>query len=148
MAPVADFPGTALDQPAETEWGNIMRGIGFYFFIIGVLCVTIGMFWGIQMSISEDHSLAGAHAHLNLVGWVSMGLFGLYYTLTPSAAASGLAKIHLLIATAGVVVMVPGIVIALKQGGHGMAAAGSLLTAASMVVFLFTVFRNGVGKPA
>jgi hypothetical protein len=125
-----------------------MRGIGFYFFVIGVLCVTIGMFWGIQMSISEDHGLAGAHAHLNLVGWVTMGLFGLYYTVTPSAAASGLAKVHLLIATAGVIVMVPGIVIALKQGGHGMAAAGSLLTAASMVVFLFTVLKNGVGKPA
>jgi hypothetical protein len=125
-----------------------MRGIGFYFFIAGVLCITIGMFWGIEMSITEDHTMAGAHAHLNLVGWVTMGLFGLYYTLTPSAAAAGLAKIHLAIAVAGVVVMVPGIVIALKQGGHGMAAAGSMLTAASMLVFLYTVFRHGLGKSA
>ena len=128
--------------------GKSMRGIGFYFFIAGVLCITIGMFWGIQMSITEDHTMSGAHAHLNLVGWVTMGLFSLYYTLTPSAAASGLAKIHLAIAIAGVVVMVPGIVIALKQGGHGMAAAGSMLTAASMLVFLYTVFRHGLGKSA
>ena len=125
-----------------------MRGIGFYFFIAGVLCVTIGMLWGIQMSISGDHSLGGAHAHLNLVGWVTMGMFGLYYTLTPSAAASGLAKIHLALAVAGVVIMVPGIVIALNNGGHAMAAAGSMLTAASMLVFLYTVFKNGLGKPA
>jgi len=125
-----------------------MRGIGFYFFVIAVLCVTLGMLWGIHMAISGNHTMAPAHAHLNLVGWVTMGLFGVYYTLTPSAAASGLAKVHLAIAVAGVVVMVPGIAIVLKGGTEGMAAAGSILTAASMLVFLYTVFKNGFGKPA
>jgi len=125
-----------------------MRGIGFYFFIVGVLCVTIGMGWGIHMAISGDHLLAPAHAHLNLVGWATMGLFGIYYTLTPPAAASQLAKVHLALAVAGVVVMVPGIAITIKGGGEGMAAAGSMLTAASMLVFLYTVFKNGLGKPA
>ncbi|WP_417418492.1 hypothetical protein [Hoeflea sp.] len=125
-----------------------MRGIGFYFFVIGVLCVTLGMFWGIQMSISGDHMLAGAHAHLNLVGWVTMALFGLYYTVTPSAAASVLAKLHLVLAIAGVAVMVPGIVIVLKGGSDAMAAGGSMLTAASMLLFLYMVIRYGLGKPA
>lgn len=77
-----------------------------------------------------------------------MGLFGLYYTVTPSAAASGLAKIHLALAIAGVVVMIPGIVITIKDGGDGVVAAGSILTAASMLVFLYTVFKNGLGRPA
>jgi hypothetical protein len=125
-----------------------MRGIGFYFFLAAVLCVTLGMLWGIQMAISGDHALAPAHAHLNLVGWVTMGLFGVYYTLTPAAAASRLAKIHLGLAIAGVIVMVPGIAIVLTGGGEGMAAGGSMLTAASMLVFLYTVFKNGLGKPA
>jgi len=125
-----------------------MRGIGFYFFIAGVLCITLGMIWGIHMAVSGDHAMAGAHAHLNLVGWVTMGLFGLYYTVTPSAAASGLAKIHLALAVAGVVVMIPGIVITIKGGGDGVVAAGSMLTAASMLVFLYTVFKNGLGRPA
>tara|TARA_R110002020_G_scaffold243498_2_gene457034 strand:- start:6863 stop:7240 length:378 start_codon:yes stop_codon:yes gene_type:complete len=124
-----------------------MRGIGFYFFLAAVLCVTLGMIWGIHMAISGDHLMAGAHAHLNLVGWVTMGLFGVYYTLTPAAAASSLAKIHLAVALAGVVVMVPGIAIALKDGGEAAAAAGSMLTAASMLIFLYTVFKNGLGNP-
>lgn len=125
-----------------------MRGIGFYFFVVGVLCITLGMVWGIQMSISGDHALASAHAHLNLVGWVTMALFGLYYTLTPSAAASRLAKVDLALALASVFVMVPGIVIVIRRGGDGAAAAGSILTAASMLVFLYTGFRHGLGKPA
>lgn len=131
-----------------TTWGEDMRGIGFYFFGLGAVCVTLGMFWGIQMSISGDHMLAGAHAHLNLVGWVTMALFGVYYTLTPSAAATGLAKIHLALAVGGVVIMVPGIAIVIRGGTDALAAAGSMLTAASMLVFLYTVFKNGLGKPA
>ncbi|MCY0094863.1 hypothetical protein [Hoeflea ulvae] len=110
--------------------------------------MTLGMIWGIEMAISGDHMLAPAHAHLNLVGWATLALFGLYYTLTPSAGATLLAKIHLGLAIAGVVVMVPGIAIVLKGGGEAVAATGSMLTAASMLVFLYTVFKNGLGRPA
>ncbi|MBB4195402.1 hypothetical protein GGE45_006312 [Rhizobium aethiopicum] len=63
-----------------------MRDIAFIFFLAAVACVTCGMGWGIQMAISEDHMLAPAHAHLNLVGWTTLALFGLYFRLTPTAA--------------------------------------------------------------
>ena len=125
-----------------------MKGIAFAFFATGALAVTVGMLWGIQMSISQDHALAPAHAHLNLVGWATMGLFGTYYALTPHAAASGLAKIHYVIALLGIVAMVPGIALAITGQGELFAAIGSLLTLASMLVFLYTVFRHGVGRHA
>ena len=125
-----------------------MRGIAFYFFLAAALCVTFGMGWGIQMSISGDHSLAGAHAHLNLVGWVTLGIFGVYYTLTPQAARSMLAKLHLGVAVIGVVLMVPGIVLAILENGETLVAVGSVVTAASMLIFLYTVIRHGLGAPA
>jgi len=31
------------------------------------------------MGITQDFTLAPAHAHLNLLGWVTMALIGLYY---------------------------------------------------------------------
>lgn len=123
-----------------------MKGIAFKFFIVAALCVTLGMVWGIQMSATHDHSLSPAHAHLNLVGWVTMGLFGLYYAVTPSASAGRMASIHFWLATAGVVLMVPGIVMALTERGEIFAIIGSILTLASMLVFLFTVARNGIGS--
>ena len=119
-----------------------MRGVAFLFFATGVLCVTLGMMWGIHMAISGDHIAAPAHAHLNLVGWVTMALFGVFYHLVPSAAASGLAKVHYLLALAGVVCMVPGILLAINEKGEALAAIGSILTFASMLVFLFTVVRS------
>lgn len=125
-----------------------MKGIAFAFFATGVVAVTLGMLWGVQMSISHDHALAPAHAHLNLVGWVTMGLFGTYYAITPQAAASGLAKLHYLVALLGVIAMVPGIALAISGQGEAFAAIGSLLTLASMLIFLFTVSRHGLGSRA
>lgn len=122
-----------------------MKGTAFYFFMAAAICVSIGMVWGIQMSISGDHNLSPAHAHLNLVGWVTLGLFGLYYSVTPQAANSGLARVHLAVAIIGVVLMVPGIVMAIRETGEVVVAIGSLFTVASMLIFLYTVFRYGLG---
>jgi len=125
-----------------------VKNIAFYFFGAAVLCVTVGMFWGIQMSISHDHIMAPAHAHLNLIGWTTMGLFGLYYTVTPQAAGTALAKAHLGFAVLGVLCIVPGIAIAVSTGGEALAAIGSILTVVSMLIFLVTVARNGIGRKA
>ena len=125
-----------------------MRNIAFVFFMAAVTCVFLGMVWGIQMSISHDHSLASAHAHLNLVGWATLALFGIYYRLTPMASNSMLARAHAAIAILGVVVMVPGIAVVIQGGTPAIAAAGSLLTITSMGIFLVTVIRHGFGARA
>ena len=119
-----------------------MKGIAFAFMVTAVTCIVLGMLWGIQMSASGDHTLKSAHAHLNLVGWVTMGLFGLYYHVVPAAAARGLARIHYVVALAGVVLMVPGIVMAISEQGEILAILGSFLTLGSMVIFLITVVMN------
>ena len=122
-----------------------MRGIPFAFFLAATLCATAGMIWGIQMSVIHDHNMSPAHAHLNLVGWVTLALFGLYYHVTPQAASSGLARVHVGVAIVGVVVFVVGLVIVLQGGQPFLVAAGSLLTVVSMVIFLWTVLRHGFG---
>jgi cbb3-type cytochrome oxidase subunit 1 len=119
-----------------------MRGVALWFFASGVIYVTLGMFFGIWMAASQDHTLSGAHAHLNLVGWVTMALFGVFYHLVPAAAQSPLAKVHFALATIGVWLMVPGIALAVMGETELLAIAGSLATVASMLVFLFTVVRQ------
>lgn len=119
-----------------------MRGISFLFLAFATCCVTLGMLWGIHMSASGDHAMAGAHAHLNLVGWVTMALFGLYYHVVPEASETTLAKVHFAVAALGVLLMVPGIVMAINQSGETVVKIGSVLTLISMLIFLFTVLRN------
>ncbi len=122
-----------------------MTSIAYRFFLLAVLSVTIGMVWGIQMSATHDHTLSPAHAHLNLIGWVTMGLFGLYYSVTPQAAASGLARVHFWLAAIGLVIIAPGIALAINEVTELAAIVGSFLTLGSMLTFLVVVIRNGIG---
>jgi hypothetical protein len=122
-----------------------MRDPAFLFFSAAAVCATGGMVWGIQMAISGDHLLASAHAHLNLVGWVTLALMGIYYRLTPAANETRLAKIHAGCALLGVSVMVPGIAIVIQSGTPAIAAGGAFLSFASMLIFITTIFRHGLG---
>jgi cbb3-type cytochrome oxidase subunit 1 len=119
-----------------------MRGIAFLFFMSASLYVLAGMALGIFMAASQDHSLSPVHAHLNLIGWVTLGMFGLYYHNVPRAADGVLAKAHFAIATAGLWLIVPGIALALEGITEGLAIAGSLVTIASVALFVFIVFQS------
>jgi peptidoglycan/LPS O-acetylase OafA/YrhL len=117
-------------------------------FRAAVLFVLAGMIWGLQMAISEDHSAFPAHAHLNLLGWVSLFLFGIYYRLHPSLDRSRAALVQVWIWIAGTVVMAIGV--GLVHTGHvsgdPIAAAGSFIVLAAMLMFGWLVFRDERGS--
>ncbi len=120
-------------------------------FKAAVLFVLIGMAWGLQMAISENHSAFPAHAHLNLLGWVSLFLFGIFYHLHPSLDASRAARVQVWIWIAGTAVMALGV--GLVHTGHAaaepIAAIGSFIVLAGMLIFGWLVFRpEGVGTAA
>lgn len=125
-----------------------MKGISNAFFVAGVVSVIVGMIWGIQMSATHNHTLSPAHAHLNLLGWVSFAIFAFYYRLVPEAAEGVLPKLHLALALAGLVAIVPGIVMAITERGETLAKIGSVLSLLSMVVFLVVVVQGSLGRDA
>jgi len=53
--------------------------ISDFCFVVAALAALGGMGLGIVMGISQDFTLAPAHAHLNLLGWVTMAIYGLYH---------------------------------------------------------------------
>ena len=81
-----------------------------------ILFVLAGMVWGIVMAISQNHAAMPAHAHLNLLGYVSLFLFGFYYRLHPAIDASRTALAQVLIWVAATVVLTIGV--ALVHTGH------------------------------
>lgn len=119
-----------------------MNPTATFFFLAAAIFALIGMAWGIQMSATHDHGLSPAHGHLNLLGFVTMAVFGTYYALNSAAAQSNLAKVHFGLAIVSVVVIVPGIVMAISEQGEALAKIGSVLTILSMALFAFTVFRH------
>jgi cbb3-type cytochrome oxidase subunit 1 len=61
---------------------------------IAALYFVAGVALGLHMAKSGNHSMHALHAHINLLGWVSMALFGLIYRQFPSMAGNTLAKAH------------------------------------------------------
>ncbi len=110
-----------------------------------VILGIIGMVFGIVMGIRKDFTLAPAHAHLNLLGWVGLFLAGLYYQAVPGAAASKLAYVHAWTAIAAAIILPIGIA-AITLGGDTylpITVFGSLLALAAMVLFAVVIFRFG-----
>ena len=113
-------------------------------FRAAVLMVVAGMIWGIVMGISQDHSTFPAHAHLNLLGWVSLFLFGIYYHLHPAIDRGRLAFVQVWVWIAATIILTVGVGL-LYSGleiGHEIAAAGSLVILADMVLFGWLVYRR------
>jgi cbb3-type cytochrome oxidase subunit 1 len=107
-----------------------------------VVFALAGMLWGIHMAASHDHATAPGHAHLLLLGWVSMFLFGIFYRFFPDVR--GWATLHWWLANIGVLIMIPGIALLVTgdERGEPLAVVGSLINVASMLVFAFIVFRH------
>ena len=122
-----------------------MKSLPYWFIALGTLFVLVGMAWGIQMSISQDFTLAPAHAHNNLVGFVVMAIYGVYYRLVPAAAATRLAVVHFWTALVGALIFVPGIALAITGKGEVLAAVGSIVVLLSMLIFAWTVWTNKAG---
>src|SRR6266702_7307486 len=100
---------------------------------------------GIVMGIQQDFTLMPAHAHLNLLGFVTMFLSALYYRAVPEAAASRLAPVQAIVSVAGAVVFPIGIASVLL-GGHDrfepIVVGGALTVFLGMALFAVIVFRT------
>ncbi|HEX6588068.1 MAG TPA: cbb3-type cytochrome c oxidase subunit I [Longimicrobiales bacterium] len=90
-----------------------------------------------------------AHMHANLLGFVSMMIFGVAYHVIPRFSGAALrseklAYAHVWIANAGLALMVAGFL----TRAHGLSAwrpvliAGGLLSAAGAFLFIYNIWRT------
>lgn len=102
------------------------------YFKTAIIFLIIGLVIGLHMAISQDHAATPAHAHANLLGWVTMAIFGTYYALNPAKAERRLAMIQYYVYTAAVAVLVPSLYLMVT----GNPAIEPIVAAASIVAFL------------
>lgn len=129
---------TRSARPKRT--GAILRISDFSFGVAG-LCALGGMTLGIVMGATQDFTLSPAHAHLNLLGWVTMALYGLYHR--GAGRTGGVAGwLQVLCGALGAVAMAVGLGVYLSTGNEALVPlimAGSVLAVAGMVLFLALV---------
>ena len=70
-----------------------MKNIDRWFILTGLVFLLVGIALGIKMAKTMDFTLHGLHAHLNLLGFVVMTLYGLFYRQWPRMQEGMLADI-------------------------------------------------------
>ena len=105
---------------------------------------------GIVMGITQNFVLAPVHAHINLLGWASLGVMGIVYHLHPQAAQTRLARIHFWVHTIALPVFMVGL--AMMLTGHAafvpLVIAGASAVAAGIFVFVVNLWRCVRPTPA
>lgn len=123
-----------------------MRRVDLYFLILAALCLIVGVVMGIGMGIAHDFQLAPVHAHLNLLGWTSLALFGLTYKAYPALAQSRLALAHFTFAAPSAVAFPVGIYISVAHQLPGVAIAASLMWLAGVILFAANLVRLALAR--
>ncbi len=123
-----------------------MPRVSAAFFALGVLCVLIGMVFGMWMGAHQDFAAAPAHAHLNLIGWVTSALYGTFYALTARTMSVKLAWIQFAVSAIGLLVMIPSLFLLLLNGNDPKfepgVTAGGIIVALGMVLFGVSVVKE------
>ena len=118
------------------------------FLRFGVLSLIVGVGLGIWMGGNEEFTLRPVHAHINLIGWASMMIFGFFYSLFPDAASGWLPKAQLGLSIIGFIAMMSGLA-AMLLGNMALLPAlmaGEIMTALSILIFAFLLFRATGGR--
>lgn len=120
-----------------------MNASGLGFRAASVLALG-GMGWGIAMAISGDHATSPGHAHLNLLGWVSLFLISGFYSLHPRLDGWALAKVQVAVwaVAAAVLGVAVGLIHAGREIGEPLAGVASIALFLDMLLFATLVFRE------
>ncbi|MFO1014068.1 MAG: hypothetical protein U1E50_09920 [Caulobacteraceae bacterium] len=128
-----------------------MPKVSLAFITTGALCGLAGMFWGMHMGASGDHSMMPAHAHLNLLGWVTLSIMGIFYAL-PTSYGGKAAWVNFGLSSSGAILMAPMLAYLLGNEAERGPTIGPLmmipegLVVLGMLVFLYDLFRTWQGK--
>ena len=122
---------------------NISRA----FLIMGSLFLLLGIALGMHMAASGDRTLTAVHAHINLLGFVVMAIFGLVYHAFPAMAATRLAQVHFWLHLAGSLVLL--VMLFLLLSGRVTEAAmvplaplSELAVLLGVLIFVYNLWRN------
>lgn len=103
-----------------------------------IIYFCLAVFLGVFMGASGDHTLLPVHAHLNLLGWVSLALIGVIYHFFPQAAANRVASVQFWLHNASLPLMMVSLGLLLK-GAHAIEPVVGLASLAMLLaVLLFT----------
>jgi hypothetical protein len=107
-----------------------------------LLCLLAGETMGVWMGLAHDFTLAPVHAHLNLLGWVTLAAYGLIHRAYPALGASRMAGAQCVLAICASVAMPAGIAFAMLTQNPIVALFAALGVFIATATFLAMFLRR------
>lgn len=122
----------------------VLTATGVLWLKLAVLYLIVGVAMGIVMGASQDFTLRPVHAHVNLLGWATMALAGLIYSVFPLAGSSRLGRAHFWLANLSLPLMSGALALVVHGQGQfvPVLVAGEILAALGILVFAANIFLN------
>jgi hypothetical protein len=110
---------------------------------IAAVYLAIGVTMGIVMGIRQQFLLAPVHAHINLLGWASLGIMGVIYRVYPAAAETRLARIHFWMHNVALPFFMVGLAFTLSgnEAFLPVTIVGALAVAVGILVYAVNIWR-------
>ena len=126
----------------------MMMSVSNNFLRLGVLSALVGMSLGVWMGANQDFVLRPVHAHINLLGFASMMLFGLFYRAFPAAGRGWLPMVHFALSVLGFLILMPSLTLLILEKPLFMPAmiASEIMLVLSMLLFVIIVFMATMKK--
>ncbi len=125
-----------------------MERLDLKFLVLGATMFMFGIGMGIYMGITHNFQLAPVHAHTNLIGFVSLSLFGIVYKIYPELQKRLLAKIHFALAAPAAVIFPIGIILSVTAQNPVPVIAASLMWFVGTLLFLIQLAGLAFGRAA
>ena len=127
-----------------------MISVSNNFLRLGVLSALVGMSLGVWMGANQDFVLRPVLVHVNLLGFASMMLFGLFYRVFPAAGRGWLPLAHFVLSVLGFLILMPSLTLLVLGKPVFMPAmiASEIMLVASMLLFVVIVFAATMKKEA
>ncbi len=113
-------------------------------FRASLIFILIGIALGMYMGASQNHAPAPAHAHINLIGFVSLFMIGLFYERRDGLNRSKLAFWQVVIWTVGSIIL--NTAVALLYFGNPqfivLAPVGEVIVAISALTLTVIVYKE------
>jgi cbb3-type cytochrome oxidase subunit 1 len=119
--------------------------MGIRFIKAAVIYFLLGVIVGLVMGASEQMQYISVHAHINLLGWASLGLIGVIYKVFPEAGEAKLARIQFILHNVGLPILVLsmiGFANDITTVSIPAAILGGLLVIVSVIIFVVNVFKH------
>jgi hypothetical protein len=125
-----------------------MPRLPLLFLAAASLCLIGGVTLGMYMGVAHDFTLAPVHAHLNLLGWASLALFGLAYRAFPELAVSRLAVWHFALAVPSGVLFPFAIYLSMVHDSSVLTRFAAPAWWIGAILFAINVCRQAFAYPA